>query len=555
MPADGPYLHTDGGVIRDARGDQVRLSGVNWFGLETCAFAPDGLGNRSWWDLLDQVRALGYNAIRLPFSDQLFDPQSQPQYINYDLNPDLRGLSALQIMDRLIAGAGARGLRIILDRHRPDCTAQSPLWYTASVSEARWISDLVFLAHRYRNEPAVIGIDLQNEPQFSATWGDGHRATDWRLAAERAGNAVLRVNPHWLIFVQGITTYGKDTYWWGGNLEGAAAAPVRLIVAHRLVYEAHDYGPSLYPQGWFAAPDFPRNLPAVWDKHWGYLAEQGIAPVLVGEFGGRTVAPDVSTSTTPQVKKDPTVQDGIWQRSLVQYLAQHPTMSFMYWSLTPDSQDTGGLLNYDWQTASITKQVLLSTIEGAPIPLPHSLPAPATLRLLVADSLSRDSREQYVTLKVINDGPQTVDLSGAVVRYWLDAFPGGTVPVTATTQLRAANVDWSSLGPNTVTATTGTARGRIYIDFQVQAPSGTATMVAPYGGAALVTLRLYRPDWTAYSPSGDWSYLASIAPVPTQRVSLALAGHIVWGMRPPNPPPLAVPAPPVWHYRFTLQPE
>jgi endoglucanase len=179
-------------------------------------------------------------------------------------------------MDRLIAGAGARGLRIILDRHRPDCTAQSLLWYTASVSEDRWISNLLFMALHYRNQPAVIGIDLQNEPQFSVTWGAGHRAADWRLAAERAGNAVLRVNPHWLIFVQGITTYGKDTYWWGGNLEGAAAAPVRLTVPHRLVYEAHDYGPSLYPQGWFAAPDFPRNLPAVWDKHWGYLAEQGI---------------------------------------------------------------------------------------------------------------------------------------------------------------------------------------------------------------------------------------------------------------------------------------
>src|SRR5204863_2096609 len=63
---DGPYLHTDGGMIRDARGHAVRLSGVHWSGLETCNVAPSSLGQRSWWDVLDQVRALGFNTIRLP---------------------------------------------------------------------------------------------------------------------------------------------------------------------------------------------------------------------------------------------------------------------------------------------------------------------------------------------------------------------------------------------------------------------------------------------------------------------------------------------------------
>ena len=26
-------------------------------------------------------------------------------------------------------------------------------------------------------------------------------------------------------------------------------------------------------------------MPAIWDKHWGYLVKQNIAPVLIGEFG------------------------------------------------------------------------------------------------------------------------------------------------------------------------------------------------------------------------------------------------------------------------------
>jgi endoglucanase len=418
------------------------------------------------------------------------------------------------------------------------------------VSERRWISDLVFVARRYCNQPAVIGMDLQNEPQYSATWGDGHLATDWRLASERAGNAVLRVNRHWLTFVQGVSLYKGDPSWWGGNLEGAATAPVRLTVPHRLVYEAHDYGPSLYPQGWFAARDFPRNLPHVWDTHWGYLAEQGIAPVLVGEFGGRTVAPDASTTRARQGKKNPTVLNGIWQRSLVQYLARHPEISFMYWSLTPDSQDTGGLLNDDWQTASIAKQVLLTTVQGAPIPLAQALPAPAAVRLLVADAPAAGSREQYLTLKIVNDGPQPLGLSDAEMRYWLDASPGGTVPATATTQLRTADVDWSSIGPNTVIAVTGIARGRVYLALHIKAPARAAATVAPYGGVATVTLRLHRPDWTPYSPVEDWSYLASIVPVPAVEVTLAVRGHIVWGTTPPDPRG-EQPAYPVGHHPFT----
>ncbi len=535
IPADGPYLHTDGGVLRDAQGQMVRLSGVNWFGLETCAFAPDGLGVRSWWDLLDQVRALGYNVIRLPFSDQVLDPGVYPLYINYDLNPDLRGLSSLQVMDRIIQGAGERGLRVIVDRHRPTCQAQSPLWYTKQVSEQLWIADLVSLARRYRDQPAVIGFDLQNEPQQQATWGDGNRATDWRLAAERAGNAVLRANPHLLIFVQGVSIYQGDYYWWGGNLEGAAVAPVRLAVPHRLVYEAHDYGPSLYLQGWFTAKDFPNNLPEVWLKHWAYLQDEGIAPVLVGEFGGRTVAPNAATPGSPRVKKSATVLDGIWQRSLVQYLAHHPALSFVYWSLTPDSQDTGGLLDDDWQTASITKQVLLAAVQGAAIPLPHAAPPPNAIRVLASDTFAPSSTQQALALAIVNDSPKPLDLTGAELRYWQAAPLDETVSITETAQLRTAEVDWSSTGQDSVAVVMGIVRGYPSTILRFQTTPGGALTLAPYGGIALLKVRLHRPDWQQYSPASDWSYSPSLAPVLAPHLTLALAGHIVWGSGPSDP--------------------
>ncbi len=198
------YLHTDGARILDANGNQVILTGISWFGLETENYAPHGLWARNWESILDQIKDLGFNTIRLPYSNQLFDPSSQPNGINEELNPDLKGLSGLEILDKLIQGAGERGLKVILDRHRPDSHAQSELWYTPEYSEARWIQDWVMLAERYQGNDTVIGFDLHNEPHGSATWGSGDPLTDWRLAAEKAGNAVLAVNPGLLIIVEGV---------------------------------------------------------------------------------------------------------------------------------------------------------------------------------------------------------------------------------------------------------------------------------------------------------------------------------------------------------------
>ena len=558
LPADGPYLHADGAVLRDSPGRRVRLSGINWFGLETCNFAPDGLGVRAWWDLLDQARTLGFNTIRLPFSSQLLEPISYPRYVNYALNPDLRGLSGLQVMDRIVHGAGARGLRIILDRHRPGCAAQSPLWYTPHYLERRWIADLVRVVRRYRHEPAVIGVDLHNEPHDAATWGDGNLATDWRLAAERAGNAVLRANPHLLIFVQGVQTYHGDTYWWGGNLEGAATAPVRLAVPHRLVYEAHDYGAGVYWQGWFSSPDFPRNLPRVWRRHWAYLQEDGIAPVLMGEFGGRSVTPTAlvrNTTTRTQQK------EAVWQRGLIAFLARHPDVGFMYWSFTPDSSDTGGVLNDDWQTASITKETLLTNILGASLPVPGAAPPPAAVRVQASDVLATNSDQQSLTVRIVNDGPRPLSLAGAMLRYWLSrpdagAMPTGTVsgaprpgtvgsasPLSlsgtvamstppAMPQTRVADVDWSSTGPETVTAVTGTTRGYPYVALRIGPPTSTVEALPPYGGVATIVVRLHRADWRPFAPQRDWSYTASVDPVPAPHLTLDVNGRRLWGDSP-----------------------
>ena len=336
--------HTHGHRIEDSANQPLRLAGINWFGLETSNFAPHGLWARGYKSMLDQIKAQGYNTIRLPYSNQLFDAGSIPNGIDFAQNADLAGLTGLQIMDKIVAYAGEIGLRILLDRHRPDANGQSELWYTAQYDEARWINDWTMLATRYAGNHTVIGADLHNEPHGAACWGCGDLARDWRLAAERAGNAILAANPDWLIVVEGVESYNGQNYWWGGNLAGAGAAPVRLNVANRLVYSIHDYPASVHAQPWFSAPDYPANLPALWDATWRYLHKTNVAPVLVGEFG----------------TKLQTTSDREWLTALASCLGTGADgVHWTYWSWNPNSADTGGILKDDWQTVDTAKQAYL----------------------------------------------------------------------------------------------------------------------------------------------------------------------------------------------------
>jgi endoglucanase len=222
------FLHTQGNKIVDSRGVQVRLTGVSWFGMETDTFSPHGLDRRSLGSMLDQIKSLGYNSIRIPFSTQMLDAGSQAKGIDFAQNPSLQNKKPIEILDEVIRQAGARRLRIILDRHRPDAYSQANLWYTGAYSERRWIDDWKLLAARYKSDSTVVGFDLHNEPHGEATWGSGNQANDWRLAAERAGNEILAVHPDLLMIVEGIEQVGGKYYWWGGNLMAVGQNLVRL---------------------------------------------------------------------------------------------------------------------------------------------------------------------------------------------------------------------------------------------------------------------------------------------------------------------------------------
>ena len=363
------YWQTSGNRILDANGVQVRIAGINWYGFETTRGVAGGLTSQDYKTVLQTIKTQGYNTVRIPISNQMVETPQVPSSISFSnssgaINTDLQGLNSLQILDKIVTQAGVVGLRVILDNHRSeagDSAESNGLWFTSSYPESAWINDWTTLAQRYAGNPTVIGFDLRNEPHnaFSggACWDCGG-TNDWHLAAERAGNAVLAVNAKLLIFVEGTDAYASnDFYWWGGNLAGAANSPVVLNVANRLVYSAHDYGPTEYQQPWFNGSTTAASLATVWTAHWGYLAKNGVAPVWLGEFGTTNDAASISSTAAGS--------EGQWFQSLVSYLQADGTLHWTYWAL--NGEDRYGLLdsNYDATPVSGAKESSLQTIQFA----------------------------------------------------------------------------------------------------------------------------------------------------------------------------------------------
>ena len=368
------YYYTSGNQIVDHAGSPVRLQSVSWFGFEGGDGVIDGLWmSRSYTDYLDQIKSLGFNSVRLTFASESlgYTPNTtDPNGSNYTYlsseNADFLGKTTLEMMDLLIDYAASIDLMIVLDHHRMSLGVgtENGLWYDNSWTVDDWVSGWEMLADRYADKTHVVGADLQNEP-YQGVWG-GQGETDWVAAAERAGNAILDVNPNWLIFVEGVQTYDGQNYWWGGNLQGVADLPVNLDMANKVVYSPHDYPSSVWSQPWFSDPSYPSNLPGVWDDYWGYVYRQAIAPVWVGEFG----------------TKLQTVSDEQWLDSITAYMngdydndgtSDIPNnergMSWSYFGWGPNSGDTGGILQDDWITVNTDKTAYLFT---SPLPNPST---------------------------------------------------------------------------------------------------------------------------------------------------------------------------------------
>jgi aryl-phospho-beta-D-glucosidase BglC (GH1 family) len=367
---------TDLGGALPAEGG-VRLASCNWFGAEGTNQAAHGTWIVPWRSILDQIKLVGFNTVRIPFSgDTAQNPAIPSTAIDADINPDLVGLDALDFMDLIVSYCEAIELYVVFDHHRRTAGAGADGAPTdGSYTQADWLATWGIMATRYADSVNVVGADVHNEPH-DLTW------EAWATAAEACGNHILTIASDWLIFIEGVGNIGDSHYWWGGQLEGVRTRPCTLSVANRVVYSPHEYGQSVGSQTWQKKDgnipvNWPLNQAAIWDQFWGYIFYEEIAPLWIGEMGGH-FGLDASTGALTEPHR---IEETEWMSHLVRYLDWDENtdgtvstgeaaannggkqgISFAWWSWNPNSGDTGGLVQGDWTTLQAPKINLIQTL-------------------------------------------------------------------------------------------------------------------------------------------------------------------------------------------------
>jgi endoglucanase len=406
--------------------------------MQTTSFALAGLNIRPYTAILQEIARLGFNSIRIPLSDQLVGSNSRIRIASRWLRAQNHGdvpphLHPLQLLDRVVRAAQSLNLMIILDNHfskarpatqvandsrlggRPATRrASETTWAADGYTEKEWIQDWVTLAKRYRGDPNVIGFDLRNEPHTDhtgpawtlkdyltrgATWGRCGPAlcgklsrlwrprSDWVAAAETAGNAVQRINPRLLLFVEGVQVYpdpnakhGVEAYWWGSILKGVAGDPVQFRIPHQLVYSPHEWGPwKCCGMAQFNRKTSYASLVRVFYRNWAYILTDSPVqvPIWLGEFDTCNSAQPHTRWTYPIRSSNQCVSarkhgsEGQWFRILVSYLERNPEISWCYYPINGTNmlgeESNNAILDKGWTKPRLPAlMTALRGIEGQP---------------------------------------------------------------------------------------------------------------------------------------------------------------------------------------------
>ncbi len=530
-------LHTSGQWIVDRNGNRLKLDSVAWYGAEEQDYVVAGLERENIQLIAQRIHSLGFNSVRLPWSNQMYESNPVVPNSAVEANPQFRGKHAMDVFDATVNALVQEGIFIILDNHMSNAdwccsgTDGNTLWYNADYPESKWIADWKGMVRRYKNVPQVIGADLRNEPRADATWG-GNAATDWHAAAERGGNAVLSVNPNLLIFVEGIN-YAAD-------LTGVAQLPVQLKVPNRLVYEAHDY--SFYHNGLQSESALFQAL----DQAWGYVTtpdQTYTAPIWVGEWGNCHDSQTCMVDATPGT-------GGFWFQSFRDYLDQRD-FDWSYWALngteakgtsrTFGYEDTYGVLDPFWNAPALPSalnptpttnlvgqlQTIMDAAQGPGVPSIHSprvlltSPVPGTLVASgAAVTLSADASVRGGAISAIDfyaNGNIIGSANTSPYTFVWQNVPAGTYQITALASSQSGTQASTTGSDGLISFAYGTpgGNGSIAIDFgdynvTPMASTETAGVVAQqywngaYGNTGLFSGMLdNRGDTTAAEVS--WS--------------------------------------------------
>ncbi len=251
--ADAQYVHTKGQQIVDGKGKPLLLHGINlgdWLLTEGYMFHFEGgpqsereieefvtemLGPsraaafwKSYRDTyisqqdIHQIKQAGFDSVRIPIHWKLFTSEDSEGF---------------HLLDRVISWCRQEGILVIIDLHAApggqtganiDDSDGWPWLYTDADAQQQTLALWKRIAHRYRNETAVLGYDLLNEPlphypqmrQFDAKLEPIYKRITDEIRTEDKNHAIIIGGAKW---DSDFTVFGKPfdsnlvyqfhTYW------------------------------------------------------------------------------------------------------------------------------------------------------------------------------------------------------------------------------------------------------------------------------------------------------------------------------------------------------
>lgn len=228
-------LRTAGRHIINSEGERVKLSSVNWYGASDLFFVAGGLDVRHRDEISETIRGMGFNSVRFPYSDQMVleNPVIPVEYIaanldlldDYDLKQshdglhlhknDVTGPRALDVFNACVKSMTDAGLAVIINDHITNaawCDGMNlcdSSWKNDHLigfckikqTTRSWIQNWKTIMAPFVDNPLVVGADLRNEPR--GIWGT-MTWNSWATAAEEASEALLAMQPDWLMIVEGV---------------------------------------------------------------------------------------------------------------------------------------------------------------------------------------------------------------------------------------------------------------------------------------------------------------------------------------------------------------
>jgi len=290
------FLKVRGADIVDERGRRVMLKGAalgGWLMMEgymMCgrnipektlkANITKSLGSASEEDFTDSfrrtfitesdikaIKSWGANLVRIPFNYKIIDK------------------SGIRHLDNVIGWCRKNSIYCILDMHaapgaqngdwHSDCVGRPEL-FTGKANQDKYLKLWRFLARRYKNESAIAGYDILNEPVVPFT-----RERIVKELFEKVTAVIRAEGDDHIIFQEGN--------FWGQRIKclGKPKDP-------NTAFSVHIYAPSDYVFNWDLDHKYPCKIAGVmWNKkrleaivkEYSRISKKVGAPIFVGEFG------------------------------------------------------------------------------------------------------------------------------------------------------------------------------------------------------------------------------------------------------------------------------